>query len=121
MVRAAQGGADEPHGGGDGKTRKVEPANGEGNLPPAVASQDRRRAAQGGRDRFSCLRPRGLPDGAADYHYLRAAAAAHSAKNRGRRPVRRYHPRARGLSEPFDQFTPLPQSSDWRLSASAPA
>src|SRR6266436_664369 len=85
MVRAASRCADQPHGGGHGKARKVEPANSRGDLPAAAASQDRGGAAQGGRDRFSSLRPRGVSAGAADHHHLRAAAAAHSAKNRGRR------------------------------------
>src|SRR5262245_31350274 len=98
--------ADQPHGRGDGKARKIEPASGQGNLPAAVASQDRGRAAQGGRDRFSCLRPQGMPAGTADHHHLRAAAAAHSAKNRGRGAVRRYHPRAR-LRERFRQVYPV--------------
>src|SRR5258707_637066 len=81
---AASRRADQPHGGGHGKARTVEPADSRGNLPAAAASQDRGRAAQGGRDRFSSLRPHGVPAGAADHHHLRAAAAAHSAKNRGR-------------------------------------
>src|SRR5262249_7694289 len=119
MVRAASRRADQPHGGGDGKTRKIEPASDRGNLPAAPASQDRGRVAQGGRDRFSCLWPQGMPAGTADHHHLRAAAAPHSAKNRGRRAVRRYHPRAR-LSDAFDEFTPLPRPNDCRPRASAP-
>src|SRR5262249_39292222 len=106
MVRATSRRADQPHGGGDGKARKIEPASRQGNLPAAVASQDRRRAAQGGRDRFSCLRPQGMSAGTADHHHLRAAAAAHSAKNRGRGAVRRYHPGAR-LSERLRQVYPV--------------
>src|SRR5262249_26222353 len=61
---------------------------------------------QGGRDRFSSVRPRGLPAGAADHHHLRATTATHSAKNRGRGAVRRYYPRAR-LSEPLRQIYPV--------------
>src|SRR5262245_62339663 len=105
MVRAASRRADQPHGGGDGKARKIEPASGQGNLPAAVASQDRGRAAQGGSDRFSCLRPQRMPPSTTDHHHLRAEAAAHSAKNRGRGAVRRCHPHAR-LRERFRQSLP---------------
>ena len=94
----AQGRADQPHGGGDGATRKIQPASGHGNLPAAAPSKGRRRPAQAWRNRLSTVWFECLPAGAADHHQLRAAAKPHSAKTGSRGIVRRYHPRARELT-----------------------
>ena len=109
MVCAPQGRADQPHGGRDGKTRKVRPASDHGNLPAAAPSKSRRRLAQAWRNRLSTVWFECLPGGAADHHQLRAAAATHSAKTGSRGIVRRYHPRARELT----LRCRTPQARDW--------
>src|SRR5215813_1907788 len=119
MVRAPQGGADQSHGGGDGKAVQVQPGGGARGFPDAGGEQARRRAAQAGEHRCPAVWRRCLSASPARDDRLRDAAEAIAAAACGGRTVRRHDPSTQAMKTAWRTLTRASMGPLWATASGA--